>query len=835
MNGESLDFCGCCEGVKALTPQSEKNRAGLSALAYRVGTHATFAETMRAALPGHRPLDLLTTRANDDPTIALLDAWATVLDVLGFYQERIANEGYLRTATERRSVLELARSIGYELRPGVAASTYLAFTLETAKEAPATAIIGIGTKAQSIPAQDETPQVFETVEEIEARGAWNELKPRTRELILPKRKDTVVYLRGTETGLQPGDGLLIIGDERLKSNRSENWDFRRVKRIKEFPSLDPVDTEVTLDRELGAETPRVVEPAKQNVKVYALRQRASLFGYNALPWGALPVGLRIGEVSPKTKTFVAGEFSEKKDTWAEARFPVGTTQVNLDAVYPKMTKDSWVVLSLPSYEEVYQVTEAVEENKKDFLLAGKTTRLTVDGEHIHFFSPRSAAVFGQSELLEFAARPVDTPVQSDSIVLSAPVVGLLPGRKLAVTGIDEVTGQAASDIVTLKNAVAADGLTQLNFTGNLTHIYKRDTVTINANVAHATHGETTKTEVLGSGDGSQPFQRFALKQKPLTYVSAATATGTKSTLEVRVNNVLWDETRTLYKLPPEERAYVIRRTDDDQTNVQFGDGINGARLPTGPENVSAKYRVGIGLSGLLDERQISLLLTRPLGVKDVINPTAPMGAADPEELSRARQNAPLTVLTLDRIVSVRDFEDFARAFAGIGKAQATLLWDGERRLLHLTVAGADGAVVPPTSDLFEKLIAGIDAARHPDQPVRVASFKSVQFNVAAKVLVDRHFISAEVRTKIETALIEAFSFDARGFGQAVSESEVAAVMQRIEGVVAIDLDALYFSSQPVAQKPRLPVHTAHWALDQIAPAELLTINPHGIALSEMTS
>ncbi len=36
---------------------------------------------------------------------------AALADVLTFYQERIANEGYLRTATERRSILELAREI----------------------------------------------------------------------------------------------------------------------------------------------------------------------------------------------------------------------------------------------------------------------------------------------------------------------------------------------------------------------------------------------------------------------------------------------------------------------------------------------------------------------------------------------------------------------------------------------------------------------------------------------------------------------------------------------------------------------------------------------------
>jgi len=35
-------------------------------------------------------------------------SWATLADVLTFYQERIANELWLRTATERDSLLRLA-------------------------------------------------------------------------------------------------------------------------------------------------------------------------------------------------------------------------------------------------------------------------------------------------------------------------------------------------------------------------------------------------------------------------------------------------------------------------------------------------------------------------------------------------------------------------------------------------------------------------------------------------------------------------------------------------------------------------------------------------------
>ena len=114
---------GCCEGLEQSTPLETTNRPGLKALAYRAGTHASFLATMEARLSASdSALAGLSTRTATDPAIALLDAWAAVADVLTFYQERIANEGYLRTATERRSVLELARLVGYAVRPGVAAT-----------------------------------------------------------------------------------------------------------------------------------------------------------------------------------------------------------------------------------------------------------------------------------------------------------------------------------------------------------------------------------------------------------------------------------------------------------------------------------------------------------------------------------------------------------------------------------------------------------------------------------------------------------------------------------------------------------------------------------------
>src|SRR5881397_1560630 len=148
-----LDDCGCCAGTAVETPVEIDNRPGLDAISVRAGKQPQFKATMLASLSAadSSALRNLKTRDDDDFTIALLDGWATIADVLTFYSERIANESFLRTAIERESVLELARIIGYELNPGVAANTYLVFTVDESAGAPGYANIDARTKVQSIP------------------------------------------------------------------------------------------------------------------------------------------------------------------------------------------------------------------------------------------------------------------------------------------------------------------------------------------------------------------------------------------------------------------------------------------------------------------------------------------------------------------------------------------------------------------------------------------------------------------------------------------------------------------------------------------------------------
>ena len=879
----NLNDCGCCAGVTVETPVEVVNRPGLAAIAYRVGTHALFKKSLLARLSGSDlpALRGLKTRDDDDFSIALLDAWATVADVLTFYQERIANESYLRTATERLSVLQLGRLIGYELRSGVAASTYLAFTLEdaTAPGVPQQTTIDIGTKVQSIPGPGEQPQTFETIEQIKARAEWNTLNPKTTQLPDPRvvKDDVQAFLKGLNTGLKEGDGLLFVGSARQPNKSpSQQWDFRQVTKV--TPDAVAGWTLVEWSKGLGDEKGTAPAP---DARIYAFRKHVALFGSNAPDVRSLPdtvlanYGLSTGNVIPATNSIVESVLASHSATGLEivnalaavdgilathGLVGVGATTratdwnfkltnpINLDATYTTITPsftlpdgrpvDSWIVLALPGWHYLYKVTAVSDSSPKLYSLSTKTTQLTLDtdtflGDHFQA-GLRSVAVFAQSEELEFAEIPLSHPIKDSSIELAQAAKGIEKGHQIIVSGKRANASKEDPPVseMAVVEQLSDDELT-ITLRDGLTNQYDPATVTIFGNVAAATHGET-KQEALGSGDASQSYQQFTLKQSPLTYIASTAAGGADSTLQVRVNDLLWHEMPTFYGHGPHERAFVTRTGDDGKTSVEFGDGQTGARLPTGRENVTAQYRKGLGTAGNLQPGQLSLLMTRPLGVKSVINPGPAAGAADPESFDDARRNAPLTVLALDRIVSLQDYEDFARAFSGVAKALATWTWIGELRGVFVTVAGPDGASIPDGAATHDNLVTAMKGSGDPYIPLRVQTYRQAFFKLGAAAKLKPDYEPEKVLTVVEKALRSAFSFDARAFGQAVTASEVMAIIQAVDGVVAAEVTKLYRADDPagpgtndllLAAAPQAGAGALPGSEDDIvSAAELLTLS-----------
>lgn|GEM_PF-1448098 len=148
----------------------------------------------------------IQTRAPDDPTIALLDAWATVGDVLGFYLDRIADEGYLTTATQPGSILALANLVGFQPAPSLAAQVYLAYSL--APDAADGAVqFSPGLLFQSVPGPGQQPQTFESAGTVVARPSWNLLAPKSTQPL--PASTTSLVVDSTTAGLSPNDMILL--------------------------------------------------------------------------------------------------------------------------------------------------------------------------------------------------------------------------------------------------------------------------------------------------------------------------------------------------------------------------------------------------------------------------------------------------------------------------------------------------------------------------------------------------------------------------------------------------------------------------------------------------
>lgn len=894
-----LDDCGCCEGLNRLTPVEVYNRPGLKAISYRVGVHALFKQSMLAGLSSHPALHSLTTRQDDDFSIALIDVWAMVADILTFYQERIANESYLRTARERLSLLHMAELIGYELRPGVAAGIYLAFTVKdpalapiAGEIAPATPskpmeiIIDKGTKIQSLPDPGGQPQIFETIEKIKTRPEWNAMKPRlTKPHPLNKNLERLTII-DLSAPVKPGDSVLIITD----TDRT----VRRVQRIASYLKTKTVHIDLVADPQPETLIPHSIEegqilsyesaltndfimnkfisgkswrqddilamatmqkwshvalenginsqvPTPQRVSdgVFAFKVHSALFGHNAPRWDSLPPSQRYGEkVKDKNGNIVNVDPVYPKPGWEGrtlAEDAGSTHYVYLDNIYPGIVRDSWIVLENPEgYQRAYQVNNYSEITRSDFCISVKVSRLELySATDFDKFKLRETTVYTGSFQMELAQVPVTDSVKSDSITLDRADLGLEAGQTIFISGeLSDLKGVNASQVMELSEVTLVEGYTKLTFKKKLVHKYLLSTIRVNANVAAATHGES-KEEILGSGDTTRPFQSFTLHQPPLTYISASNPRGAESTLQVRVNDVMWYEVPTFYGHGPTEHIYITRTDDDGMTSVRFGDGITGARLPTGQENVEARYRKGMGIEGLVKAGQITLLMTRPLGAQGVINLQDADGADDGESRENARSNAPLTMLTLDRIVSLQDFEDFAQSYTGISKALATWTWDGQKRGIFVTVAGPKGAAIMSDSTLYEHLITAMHKAGDPSIPLQVRSYRPALFRLSATITVDLDFQPEEVLAAVEEKLRTHFSFDERTFGQPVILSEVVAVIQAVEGVTAVNVTRLYRSNTtPDPLPPDVLIAAMPEAgTDVTKAAELLILDPN--PLTEM--
>ena len=498
--GNSFGACGC-----GTADGSIANLPGQRALRWRVAPHGASLARMRTWLadesqPG--PLRALADQGTDDPAIALLDAWAVVADVVSFYSERIAQEGYLRTAVEAASVRQEARTLGYELRPGVAAQAELAFTVETASGTPDPVVVPAGTPVQTVPTPSGLPQTFETSADLEARAAWNAIPAWAS---APQGLDegvSVVWLATTEAGARVGDRLLVVREVSWPTQGASTaaapirlWSFHRVTDVQMDPPNLAGWTYVVLDPQISYQEIGSKDSETRTTRVFRLSKRLNVFGWNA-PDQSL--------------------FNPKPADWGE--YPVlsgeevASNGLELDGDHPDVVADSWVVLEQgvvggltvtpdippPPEAMAYYVRATAPDGATKFGLSGRLTPLSVTGA----VGSDGPVQFRRNQVLVHA---VATELPADTMPLPNPVgatdagpahtldvVATKPplprGRLIAVVGTTAHGTEAVEATTIVSAAAMSDGGQRLTLDPPLAQSYLAGTVRVRANLARPLTG-----------------------------------------------------------------------------------------------------------------------------------------------------------------------------------------------------------------------------------------------------------------------------------------------------------------------------------------------------------
>lgn len=829
-----------------LFPKLIFNRPALKKIDYRIGNYADVRAHLFDQLNKQATLSAWTHRGTDDPGIALLEADAVVADILTFYQTHYANETYLRTAQWPQSIADLVRLTGYRLSPGVAGEAMFALTLKG--KLPVTVPMGFGLKVQ-IEGIDK-PVEFETREALDAipvLSEFNLYRPRITPPI--ENGSTVLRLSSLDIVLK-ADNRILLGEPVGTFTNPSSLSKTQIVTVAE--TWDAFGY-----RYIRLKTPIIRSTSIAALRAYKLGETLKHFGYNAPHTIATVLnGVPSSHATPFMRSTNASTvnvdiapslnakqlpldrefkgFETGSTLLIQGRLPysgagtyslLGSTALMSSASIVSSASgigsasviDSTISIFTPMFTSsrftlVRKVTEVEDQSMLWGMQSGASTMLTLD-------SNLSVSNSSQVDIRSISVLQVTAPAftvhaghinsntssgQSLRYFGNRDNAKLLKGRRLLLVSADGETTEAHVDNVITESTVL-DAFHTVALDRSVNYIdfeYELPTIQVFANVVDASQGKTIERIAIGSGDARAEFQSFAIPKAPLTYLFDTARTPAQTpALDVYVDGIRWTRLDTLFSATPLCQVYIVREDSDGNSIIQFGDGKTGARVPTGMNNVTAGYRIGIAAHGKLKAGSKPQATGKLADLDKVYLPLDVTTGAEPESSDNARLAAPAKLQSLGRLVSIADYEAETRMLPNVLKANARWSAPEGTPLISLTVLTQSGS----STDLeqIRDALAGYNRCRGPARhAVMVMNGIKQYVHVDAMIAYDPSRLLEAIGKEIKLAIgvlgeevngIDSkdglFGLNRRDLHQSIHTSEIIAAIQNVTGVAWVKLRA----------------------------------------------
>ncbi|HXA17864.1 MAG TPA: hypothetical protein VN380_12780 [Thermoanaerobaculia bacterium] len=791
-----------CEGF--VHPAVIDNQPGLSVIRYRVGDFLSFRHALLLSRPLETQLAHWRPGGRGDLAVQLVEWWAVLADILTFYNERAITQAFIRTADLPEAVNNLVRLLGYRPRPAIAAHGQLAAIISGTK--PVT--LRKGFAIQSKPGPGKQPQIFETDSDATLDpGGIIEVDPSPDpRLFTLDGQSSSVLLAGTVTSIGKGDRLLLRKRVWSKSGTLSDAVVAVVSEVRtETSPRGTKNTRVVFDSNLGFGTENAADwlllRGTQTARLFATANAPIEAEFGNVPvddrnqitlGGAISMTnaqySRIASAIRATPSYADARFRTAQSITGNAFHLEGTSSIDPDdALMIEQGGDYRIARVLGQTRLVWYANGDPAGPGAVPTLADKEVAIPV----LHSVIQTSAVLkvdkdvadwnaARQAVKLTFGWSQVGTLIGTPRTTFDGSI-GLIP-----LSPIPSVTTPAAAFLEDVNGAGASASLTKLSSAGaalgNVSPLPLPLIAPLHllTGLVSISRGKSVTGEVLGSGDATVAAQQFVLAKSPLTYLQAGESYA--STLRIVVDGVFWTEVPSFHGRPPGARVFVTKEDVGQKTHVLFGDGVNGARLPSGKDNVVASYRFGGGAEAP-EAGTLNVVLNPQPGLRGIRNPVPMFGGSDPDPADKVRRYAPSSVLTFGRAVSGDDYEVIAAQAPGVRRARAYWTFDPVHQRAMVTVYVGD------TPDAVTSARTAILASQDPNRHVNLALAPPMDFTLSLSLRIRDDYEQAPVVALVRSALQDddagLFGANIVRIGQVFFDSQIHRACLSVPGVVAV--------------------------------------------------
>lgn len=392
---------------------------------------------------------------------------------------------------------------------------------------------------------------------------------------------------------------------------------------------------------------------------------------------------------------------------------------------------------------------------------------------------------------------ITSAVQTQSVLNIAALLGYFPTQPTAASVVVTFTNSTSSPIslpalTQVATSLVANATTaQIIFETN-------NAITVPANGTYsvtATQGQTVTNEVVASNTQGTPYQGYQLAQYPVI----------NNSISIVINGALYNQVQYLIDSSGFDPVYTATTNAEQLTSIQFGDGVSG-RIPPSGSPIYATYRIGGGVVGNVSQNTINYIVavpsmsSIPAGLSVTNSSGQATGGGDAESVDSVRVNAPLSIRSINRAVSLLDYAYLSTQVNGVSKAIATanvyssvtiyICPNGDPGVLtdNLTPSAVFTEITPNVLNyLVDKAPANTSVTFQP--PTYVGTYLNINLTIAPQ------YSQFTTTAAVTNALNSLFDISNVVFGDTITVSDVHTAISTVNGVLSQQITKMVRADQ----------------------------------------